>query len=46
MPVVDFVLQQPRKDAFEEFQVTCDRGAQAALFLVTHDLQKTQQEFN
>lgn len=46
MPVVDFVLQQPRKDAFEEFQATCDRGAQATLFLVTHDLQKTQQEFN
>lgn len=46
MPVVDFVLQQPRKESWDDFEYCCDRGAQAALFLVTNDLAKTQQEFN
>lgn len=46
MPVVDFVLQAPRKDAMDEFQASCDRGAQAVMSLITVGLEKTQQNFN
>ena len=46
MPVVDWVLSLPKKDAADDFAYAVDRGAQAALSLVTAGLEKTQQAFN
>ena len=46
MPVVDWVLSQPKKDAADDFAQATDRGAQAALSLVQVGLEKTQQAFN
>lgn len=46
MQVVDWVLSRPKKDAAEDFAAATDRGAQAALSLVTDGLEKTQQAFN
>lgn len=46
MPVVDWVLSQPKKDAADEFVYGADRGGQAALSLVENGLEKTQQAFN
>lgn len=46
MNVADYVLSHPKGDAKEDFEYACDRGAQAALYLVEHGLEKTQQQFN
>ena len=46
MPVVDFVLATPRKDARAEFEAACDRAAGACVSLVEHGLEKTQNTFN
>ena len=46
MPVVDWVLSLPKKEAADDFAYAVDRGAQAALSLVTAGLEKTQQAFN
>ncbi len=46
MPVPDFVLQVPRKDAMDEFMHACDRGAEAAKSLMAQGLEKSQQLFN
>ena len=46
MPVVDWVLSQPKKEAAEDFAYAVDRAAQAALSLVNVGLEKTQQTFN
>ncbi len=46
MPVVDWVLSLPKKDAADDFAYAVDRGAQAALSLVQVGLEKTQQAFN
>ena len=46
MPVVDWVLSQPKKEAAEDFAYAVDRAAQAALSLVNVGLEKTQQAFN
>ncbi len=46
MPVVDWVLSLPKKEAADDFAYAVDRGAQAALSLVTTGLEKTQQTFN
>ena len=46
MPVVDFVLATPRKEALEEFEHACQRGAEACAYLVEHGLEKTQNTFN
>ena len=46
MPVVDWVLSKPKKDAADDFAQATDRGAQAALSLVNVGLEKTQQTFN
>lgn len=46
MPVVDWVLGRPKKEAADDFAYVTDRGAHAALSLVTDGLEKTQQEFN
>ena len=46
MPVADFVLQVPRKDAMDEFMGACDHGVDAAKSLMAVGLEKTQQAFN
>lgn len=46
MPVADYVLSLPKKEAAEAFQAATDQAAQATLYLVEHGLEKTQQRFN
>ena len=46
MPVVDWVLGRPKKEAADDFNQACDLASQAALSLVTDGLEKTQQKFN
>ena len=46
MDVADYVLSLPRKEAKEEFEAACDRGAEAVLSLLERGLEKTQQAFN
>ena len=41
-----WVLSLPKKEAADDFAYAVDRGAQAALSLVTAGLEKTQQAFN
>lgn len=46
MPVADYVLSLPKKDAADDFAQATDLGCGAALFLIEHGLEKTQQKFN
>ena len=46
MPVADYVLSLPKKEAADDFQQATDLAAQATLFLLENGLEKTQQEFN
>lgn len=46
MPVADYVLSIPKKDAADDFAQATDLGCEAALFLIEHGLEKTQQKFN
>lgn len=46
MPVPDFVLQVPRKDAMDDFMQACDKGVLAVRSLIGNGLEKTQQSFN
>ena len=46
MPVDDYVLSLPKKDAADDFAQATDLGCEAALFLIEHGLEKTQQKFN
>lgn len=46
MSVVDFVLARPRKDALEDFEQGCGRGAEACAYFIQHGLAKTQNTFN
>lgn len=46
MPVADFVLSLPKKEAAEDFSQAVDLSSQAALYLMEHGLEKTQQRFN
>lgn len=46
MSVVDFVLQAPRKEAKEDFDEACVRGADAVESLLSVGLEKTQNMFN
>lgn len=46
MPVPDYVLSLPKKDAADDFAQATDLGCEAALFLIEHGLEKTQQKFN
>ena len=43
MPVADYVLSLPKKDAADDFAQATDLGCEAALFLIEHGLEKTQQ---
>ena len=46
MPVVDWVLSQPKKEAADDFAYAVDRAAHEALSLENVGLEKTQQAFN
>ncbi|WP_418241307.1 aminoacyl-tRNA hydrolase [Ellagibacter isourolithinifaciens] len=46
MLVADYVLSLPKKDAADDFAQATDLGCEAALFLIEHGLEKTQQKFN
>ena len=46
MPVSDFVLSVPRREAAEDFDYAIDRASQATLSLLVNGLEKTQQNFN
>lgn len=46
MPVADYVLSLPKKDAADDFAQATDLGCEAALFLIEHGLEKAQQKFN
>ena len=46
MPVADYVLSLPKKDAADDFAQATDLGCEAALFLIEHGLEKTQQKIN
>lgn len=46
MPVADYVLSLPKKEAADDFAQATDLGCEAALFLIEHGLEKTQQKFN
>ena len=46
MDSADYVLQQLKGDALEEFQIDTSRAADAALFLLEHTLTETQNQFN
>lgn len=46
MPVVDWVLGLPKKDAADDFSYAVGRAAQAVMSLMDAGLEKTQQEYN
>jgi PTH1 family peptidyl-tRNA hydrolase len=46
MPVVDFVLARPRKEALEELEHGCCRASEACASLIRDGLAKTQNTFN
>jgi PTH1 family peptidyl-tRNA hydrolase len=46
MPVVDFVLAVPKKDAQIEFDQACNNAALACSYLMENGLAKTQNKFN
>jgi peptidyl-tRNA hydrolase, PTH1 family len=46
MPVADFVLSAPKKEAADEFAEAVSTASEAALFLMDNGLEKTQQRFN
>lgn len=46
MNVADYVLSLPKKEAAGDFAQAVDRGHEAALHLIEHGLEKTQQKFN
>ena len=46
MPVADYVLSVPKKEAADDFQYAIDRAALATLSLLEEGLEKTQSKFN
>ena len=46
MPVADWVLSRPKKEAEQDFAQAVQLAAQATLFLLENGLEKTQQKFN
>lgn len=46
MPVVDWVLSVPKKEAQEAFDYVTTEAAKAVLSLMTEGLEKTQQQYN
>ena len=45
-PVVDYVLNVPRRDAWEDFEEATSKAAEAVAFYIRNGLEKTQQRFN
>ncbi len=46
MPVVDWVLSRPKKEAEDDFVQATQQASEAVLFLVENGLEKAQQKFN
>lgn len=46
MPVADWVLSRPKKEAEQDFTQAVQLATQATLFLLENGLEKTQQKFN
>lgn len=46
MPVTDYVLQAPRKEAFDDFEEAIKKGSEAISYLIENGLIKTQDKFN
>lgn len=46
MNAADYVLTVPRKEAMDDFNQACYRGAEATLSLLDNGLEETQQKFN
>ncbi|WP_462134860.1 aminoacyl-tRNA hydrolase, partial [Slackia piriformis] len=46
MPVADWVLSLPKKEARDDFDQATHLAAEAVLFLLENGLEKTQQRFN
>ncbi len=46
MPVADFVLSVPKKEAADDFENAIQTASEAALSLIDAGLEKTQQKFN
>ena len=46
MPVVDWVLDRPKKDAFDDFEQAARLAGEASLFYLENGLEKTQQKYN
>ena len=46
LPVADWVLSRPKKEAEQDFAQAVQLAAQATLFLLENGLEKTQQKFN
>lgn len=45
-PYADYVLEEPKGKAKEDFEVGCALSAEATLYLLDHSLEETQQKFN
>ena len=45
-PYIDYVLGEPKGKAKEELDAGCSLAAEAALYLLDHTLEETQQKFN
>ena len=46
MPVVDWVLGRPKKDALDDFEQAARLAGEASLFYLENGLEKTQQKYN
>ncbi|MBQ9691309.1 MAG: aminoacyl-tRNA hydrolase [Eggerthellaceae bacterium] len=46
MSVTDWVLQVPKKEAWDDFLSATQEACKAALFLLSHSVEQTQQQFN
>lgn len=45
-PYVDYVLNEPKGKAKEDFEAGCMLAAEATLYLLEHSLEETQTKFN
>ena len=46
MSVTDWVLQAPKKEAWQDFEYATQRAAEAAIFLIGNSIEAAQQRFN
>ena len=45
-PYTDYVLDEPKGKAKEDFEAGCTLAAEASMYLLDHTLEETQQKFN